>query len=175
MEYKIIFKPYKNITDNFRKAVIERNSKIEERDWIKNDGKVYRIGKLNPDNVRLRPNSDENVKPMAEWLQKELGGKVFINPEPEHSEFRTSDFMYRNQKWELKTPKSKNKNTIYYQIDSGKGQANNFIIDMSQTEFSYEEVLEQVNFAFSAKNIKWFNKLIVKHNKHNKYGVFIRN
>jgi len=171
MRVKII-KNYVDVTDSFRKAVIERNSKIEERDWIKHNGKVYRIGEQNPDNVRLRANSDENVKPMADWLQKELGGKAFINPEPERAKFRTADFMYRNQKWELKTPTSKNKNTIYYQIDSGKGQANNFIIDMSNTEFSYEEILEQVDFAFNARNIKWFNKLIVKHDK--KYGIFIR-
>jgi len=171
---KNVLKPYKNITDSFRKTVIECNSKIEERDWIKIDGKVYRIGKDNPNDVRLIPNSDQNVKPIGKWLQKELGGKVFINPEPVSSQFRTADFMYRNQKWELK---SKGKEAIgdfavYNTIKRGYGQANNFVIDFTESPFTYEKILGQVNHAFSAEYINWFRKLIIK--KGDKYLVFMR-
>ena len=171
---RTVFKPYKNITDSFRKAVIERNSKIEERDWIKIDGKVYRINKDNPDDIRLIQNSDENVKPMVEWLQKELGGKAFINPEPVSAEFRTADYMYRNQKWELKTKDETaiGDFVVYNTIKKGYGQANNFIIDFTKSPLTYEEILYQVDHAFNAEYINWFRKLIIK--KGDKYHVFIR-
>ena len=169
---EILFKPYKDITNSFRKKVIESKSKAEERDWFKINGKVYRIGKSNPDGIRLRKNTDPNVKPIAEWLQIELGGKVFINPEPISAPFKTADFMYRNQKWELKTPKSNGEYVLSNSINSGKGQANNFIVDFSNSKLTYEEILNQVENAFNKEYISWFKKLIIK--KDDRYSVFIR-
>jgi len=121
------------------------------------------MGRQNPDNVRLRANSDKNVPPIGEWLQKELGGKVFINPEAVSSQFRTADFMHRNQKWELK---SKGEGAIgdyvvFSSIKSGKGQANNFIIDFTDSPLEYEDIFRQVDYAFNKKHISWFRKLIV--------------
>ena len=168
----IIFKQYKNITSNFKKSVIERNFKVVERDWFKYDGKLYQIGKQNPDNIRLRPNNDKNVKLIARWLQNELGGKVFINPEPISDPFRVSDFMYRNQKWELKTYSKENKKAVFNEINRGKGQANNFIIDFSNSPLTYEEMLNQVDYTFKRNHINWFRKLIIK--QRNRYDVFIR-
>jgi len=167
---EMAYKPYKNITNSFRRAVIERKSKIEERNWLKHEGQVYKIGETYTNKVKLRANRGDEELPIAEWLQKELGGGVFINPETKS--FKTSDYMYRNQKWELKTKKGIDPFSVFHKIGDGKGQANNFIIDFTHSPLTYEEILKQVDYAFNNKEINWFKKLVIKQGE--RYDIFIR-
>ena len=145
------------------------NSKIEQRDWVRVQGVVYKNNKKYKVVI-------ENKKPeleTANWLANELGEKVFINPRVDYPlNIKTADFMFRNKKWELKTSARTSDFIIIDKIKQGNGQAQNFIVDIRKSNVTSDSVLKQIESIYSDKGLNWVNHIIVRFN--NGYKIFKR-
>ena len=160
-------KGYEDITHKFVSKGTKQISKIEIRKFIRINGKTY-IKK------QVRPNSDKKVPEVAEWLKDTFGGKTFINPEVKgHNMPRSADLNFRNQKWEVKSPTGNSIRTIDNNIISGKGQANNFVIDITNSKISLEDGIERLNKIYKDPKRYYVNKIILR--KGEKYIVTKKN
>ena len=161
-------KTYVDVTKNWARKKVN-DSKITRRNFIKINEVVYKIKKGSRDVI---PNSDKNVELIAEWLRETFGGRIYINPEIKQPEnIRTPDFIFRNKQWELKTTSRDSWLVIIDKVKEGKGQANNFIIDLSKSKITKEKIFWQINELYL--QFDWVGNIIVK----TKYGynVFRKN
>ena len=155
-------KSYTDITKRFKKIVL--SASVKSRNYVKVGDEIF---KVNPCNEKVIFNPSKNEINIAIWLKNTLGGKIFLNPKvlKPHNK-KTSDYMYRNRRWELKTlgPKTKSKFAVNNRIFKARGQANNFIIDISTSSLSFKKGLEQLNFVYNNPDLKWVDKIILKKN-----------
>lgn len=101
-------------------------------------------------------------KEIGKLIVDTFGGTVRFLPEVKKPEkIQMADFLYRGEKWDLKTPEGKSKNSLYNICHKNIGQANNFIIDLKKAQYTYEEAIDQAEKLFYRKGTKFVNKLII--------------
>ena len=82
----------------------------------------------------------------ANWLSKTLGKKVEIVPRVNYpSDVPTPDYLIDGDKFDLKTITGKGKGVVDRNMRKAKVQANNFIIDIKNTQLTNEEVAGQLD------------------------------
>ena len=152
---------YIDVTDEWIKnAKPNSHSVLDKKYWI--DGKfIYHVdGK----NVVLDYSDEE--KECAKWLEDTFGGEIFMCPRVNSPEgIETPDYLFRGEKWELKTPIGNSKSVIDNQIKGKSTQASNFIIDITNNNLSTGSLLIQVQRIYSSLRRNWVDKIIVKKDK----------
>lgn len=101
-------------------------------------------------------------KEVAELLEKELGGEIFMVPRINSPEgISTPDYLFRGEAYDLKTlgPEA-GKNTIYNRIKKARRQAENFVVDISQANFEEAVVDEQIEKIYRMKETTFVDKVI---------------
>ena len=150
---------YKDITQEFKRKSKKKNAEVIERKFVRINGVTYKKNEI-------RVNSDENIPKIAHWLKNTFGGKIFINPEVKGENApRSADLNFRNQKWEIKKPIGRTKNTIDNNIKLGKGQANNFLIDISNSTLTFGEGINQLKKVYKNPKRQYVNKVILRKGK----------
>jgi hypothetical protein len=78
----------------------------------------------------------------------------------------TPDYIWNNEKWDLKTPKSFNDNIFeaFAKHTKTKLQANNFIIDIKNLNIGINEIKRQINDLYKNKYRYWINTIIIINN-----------
>lgn len=150
---------YNDITKQFNLA---NQYEVKEKQYYKaDDGIRYNVdGK----HVVLNPTTRE--KEVAEILGKIYGGQVDIIPRVnEPANIKTPDYVIDNERFDLKEITGSGKYVIEGNIRKKKNQANNFIIDVTNTKIDIKEIERQIESIYISKRYLWVDKIfVVKEN-----------
>lgn len=150
---------YNDITDQ---SNLTKQYEIKEKQYYKaEDGTKYNVdGK----HVLLNPTTRE--KEVAEILGKIYGGQVDIIPRVnEPANIKTPDYIIDNERFDLKEITGSGKYVIEGNIRKKKNQANNFIIDVTNTKIDIKEIERQIESIYISKRYLWVDKIfVVKEN-----------
>ena len=150
---------YNDITNQFN---LTKQYEVKEKQYYKaEDGTKYNAdGK----HVILSPTTRE--KEVAEILGKVYGGQVNIIPRVnEPANIKTPDYIINNERFDLKEITGSGKYVIEGNIRKKKNQANNFIIDVTNTKMDIKEIERQIESIYISKRYLWVDKIfVVKEN-----------
>lgn len=151
---------YKEITEQFNSV---KKYKVKQQQYYKDtQGTKYFVdGK----NVLMKPSDRE--KEVAKILGKAFGGQVNIIPRINNpASIKTPDYIINNERFDLKQIAGKGKYVIEGNLRKKKKQANNFIIDVTNTKMDFKEIERQIESIYISKRFMWVDKiLIIKENK----------
>lgn len=147
-----------NIAKDWVEVTEDKAKKVGEIKELLRDGTVFKVdGK----SVVLDPNSDE--KKIAELLAEKFGKEVLFVPRVNFPQgIKTPDFQIDGEYYDLKTLQANaSDTTIYQRVKKGKGQSNNFLIDISKSRLSDETVDNQIKAVYTSKHTSFVNKLLI--------------
>ena len=102
---------------------------------------------------------------VAQWLVETFGGDLLICPRVNYPEgIQTPDFIWNNEKWDLKTIYGTGKRTIEDCIKKKREQSHNFIFDASFYPKDINNLIIQIQKIFNNKSTEWVDKIILKYN-----------
>ena len=150
---------YYDITDTWIKHRTINKGIIKDAISVTIDGKTFKVNKQN------KITHENNEILIAKWLTKNLGGILEYLPNIKEEEgVQCADYLYKKEFWDLKELNGNGKRTLEDAIKRKKKQAHNFIIDITNSKMSKEELLKQAINIYDSKSLKWVNKLILKKN-----------
>lgn len=122
------------------------------------NGSTYRVDGRN---VVLDYSAHE--KEIAELLEKEFGGEMQMVPRINNPQgISTPDYLFRGERYDLKTiGKTTGKNPLFNRIKNAKGQAENFVLDITNAKLEQKFVDEQLGKVFWSNNTKYVKKIIL--------------
>ena len=151
---------YKDITEQFNSV---KKYKVKQQQYYKDaQGTKYFVdGK----NVLMEPSDRE--KEVAKILGKAFGGQVNIIPRINNpASIKTPDYIINNERFDLKEITGKGKYVIEGNLRKKKNQANNFIIDVTNTKMDSKEIERQIKSIYISKRFMWIDKIfVIKENK----------
>lgn len=167
--YNLSNEKYINVTKEWLDKARPNDGIVTEASYYSNDkNKYYVDGK----NVVLDYSKQELE--VAKWLLDTFGGNIYMLPRVEYPSFiKTPDYLWNNEKWDLKTLSGTSKTFLDDGIKRSKMQANNFIIYITNNPLSFDEITKQTTSLYNSKYRSWVNILIFK--KGNKlFAVYKR-
>lgn len=101
-------------------------------------------------------------KEIAELLESELGGEIFMVPRVNSPEgISTPDYLFRGEAFDLKTLSSEaGKNTIFNRIKKARRQAKNFVVDVTQAHLEETVIMEQIEKIYKMKETMFVDQVI---------------
>lgn len=146
---------YNDITNQFN---FSKKYKVKEKQYYQaEDGTKYNIDGRH---VVLNPTTRE--KEVAEILGKAYGGQVNIIPKVnEPANIKTPDYIINNERFDLKEITGSGKYVIEGNIRKKKNQANNFIIDITNTKMDIKEIERQIASIYISKRYLWVDKIFI--------------
>lgn len=152
---------YKDITVKWIKNANPNSHEVEDRlYYIDDKGVKYKVdGK----NVVLDYTKKE--KEVAVWLENTFGGKIFMLPRINKPwNVKTPDYLFRNEYWDLKEISASGKRAIDNRINGTKKQTKNYILDVTNSILSDEEIIYQIKRLYDSNDRKWVEKIILIRN-----------
>ena len=135
------------------------NTKIKEQLYFD-----YKKIRYFVDNKNVVLDYSKKELEIAKLLQNTFGGEIFMLPRINIPKgIKTADYLWNNEYWDLKVLKeavSQNR-AIDNVIKNAKEQANNFILDITNTEIKRELILKQIDNLYLSQERKWINKIIL--------------
>lgn len=129
------------------------------------NGNEYRV-----DGKHVFLAATENEREIAKLLSRELDTDICLVPKVMYPPgIRTPDYLIYGVGYDLKTPVGSGKATIYDMLRHGKGQARRFIVDANMTKLSIDEIISQVEQAFTSNWTKFIDEVIVVKDGSIKY------
>lgn len=165
---KVDYGTYYDVTNAWIDTSKPNSHKIVVAKSYTHDGIRYKV-----DGKKVVLDYSLEERNIAEWLESTFGGKIKINPrinEPEG--IKTSDYFFRDKKWDLKTINGNSSQVLYHAIYKKKTQSNNFIFDITKSKLSIEEAIEQIKKIYQRPDTNFVNRVLIKKNKE--FKVFIR-
>lgn len=135
--------------------------------WI-----VYRV-----DGVNVQLLYDEHEKEIAELLKKKLGGDIRLMPKVsgKYSGIQTPDYLFRGQRYDLKTmDSSASKRAVYNALKSKQEQADNFILDITNNPLGRQEIIRQIKEDLFCTTSTRGTKVIILVDKGEIVNIFKR-
>ena len=109
---------------------------------------------------------------IAKWLERKFGGEIYMLPRINKPEgISTPDYLFRGERWDLKEIFGNGNQTLYHSIFKKSRQSNNFILDVTNSKLSLNEIMEQLNRLTNRDDTKYLNRIILK--KRYKFYVFV--
>ena len=159
---------YKIITKKWLKKFASNNKVIEKNYFQTNDGKRFYA-----DNKHVVLDYGLKEKKIANWLSNVFGCSVCINPRINYPEgIKTSDYIFKNEYWDLKAINGNSKQVLYHAIYDKKDQSKNFIFDLTNSTLSLKEGINQIKIIYSRTDMTFVDKIIIKKNQY--FYVFKR-
>ena len=104
-------------------------------------------------------NDERNI---ANVLGKTFGGTVQLVPRVLNPQgIKTPDYIFKNEKYDLKTVTGLSKNVLYNALKGKKNQAENFIFNISQNTLDIEDLTNQARMLFESKNREFVKRIIL--------------
>lgn len=154
---------YEDITDQWYPDAVPGGHAVEDLHEFTVDGVTY---KVDGHNVKLDYKPHE--KEIAELLEREVGGELYMVPRVNNPQgVPTPDYLFNGQRYDLKTlEEDAGENTIYNRVQKSvqKGQADNFIIDVTRSGLSDEVIHSQIDKVFWSKHTKPVRDFVVVRN-----------
>ncbi len=136
---------------------INKKATIKNAKYVDINGKRYYV---NDKNKIIHQKNEEGV---AKWLKKRFGGKIEYLPNiGEKDGIQCADYLFKNEFWDLKELTGNGKRTLEDAIKNKKKQASNFIIDISNSKMTKNELLNQALKIYGGKSLRWVDKFILK-------------
>lgn len=164
---KIISKSYIDVTNDWLEKTQEINKKIKtfhDNEIFEYNGQKYLV-----DNHYVKYRVKQKEINFAEWLSKNTGLKIQLNPEVEFPEnVSVADCtIYKNDiflgNYDMKIVTGSSKQLLFHNIDGKYKQATNFLFEATQSPLNMEELVIQVEEIFKRK-AKWVEKIGIKKN-----------
>lgn len=149
---------YVDVTAQWRENATPNSHTVQDaREYIK-DGVTYRV---DGHNVVLDYSPHE--KEIAELLEREFGGELYMVPRVNNPKnVSTPDYLFRGVGYDLKTiGKTTGKNPLFNRVKNAKGQARNFVLDITDAELQISFINEQIDKVFWSNNTKFVDTVIL--------------
>ena len=159
---------YQDITEQYTSK--KKYQIKKQKYFIDDDGTKYNVdGK----HVIFKPTQREIE--VAELLGQAIGGRINIIPRiNKPCGIKTPDYIINNERFDLKEIIGSGKYVIEGNIKKKNKQANNFIIDLTNTKVKFKEIERQIESIYISKRYLWIDKIfIIKKNNIEK--VYKRN
>lgn len=152
---------YTDVTAQWRETATPSSHVVQDAQEYTKGGVTY---KVDGHNVVLDYSPHE--KEIAELLEKEFGGELYMVPRVNNPKNVPSpDYLFRGTGYDLKTiGKTTGKNPLFNRVKNAKGQACNFVLDITEAELSTSFVAEQVDKLFWSNNTKFVDTVILVEN-----------
>lgn len=127
------------------------------------DGNTYRVDGRN---VVLDYSAHE--KEIAELLEKEFGGELYMVPRVNNPQgVSTPDYLFRGERYDLKTiGETTGKNPLFNRVHKATGQANNFVLDLTDSKLTDDTIEEQIKKIFTDRQTKNVRTVIAIKSKN---------
>lgn len=161
-----------NINNIINLSITEQKYQDISKDWLKNktnngliknaisvrlNNKIYRVNNIN------KIVHENNEVEVAIWLKNMFGGTIEYLPNiNEDKGIACADYRYKGEFWDLKELNGNGKRTLEDAIKKKKKQSKNFIIDITKSQMTKEEILRQGIDIYSKHSLVWVDKLILK-------------
>ena len=101
-------------------------------------------------------------KEIANILGELYGGKIKVIPRVLYPfGIKTLDYMINNEKFDLKQITGNGKYVIEGNLRKKKEQSNNFIIDVTKSKLTIEEINKQIHSIYVSKRYTWIDKILI--------------
>lgn len=153
---------YIDATGKWQETAEPNSHVVEDLQEYTANGVTY---KVDGHNVVLDYSSHE--KEIAELLEKEFGGAIYMVPRVNSPQgISTPDYLFRGVGYDLKTlGESAGANTLFNRVKKAKWQAQNFIIDVTNTKLDEDTILAQVKKVFHREDTKWIDEILIVQNR----------
>lgn len=160
---------YNNVTKEWLDNATPNSHKISDAKYFETgDGTKYYI-----DGKNVVLDYSDKEKEIAEWLESTFGGELYMIPRINNpSGIQTPDYLFRNNKWDLKTITGKGKQVLYHAVYKKREQANNFIFDTSSSKLNLEDIKHQVDKLYKRTDVPFIDEVIIK--KDSDFLIFKR-
>lgn len=153
---------YADVTEQWRKEATPNSHIVQDLHEYTVNGVTY---KVDGHNVVLDYSPHE--KEIAELLEKEFGGEIFMVPRVNNPErVATPDYLFRGFGYDLKTlGRSAGTNTIINRIKKARRQSSRFVIDITEAQNIDEAIVQrQVEKIFKDKETCFVDTVIFVRN-----------
>lgn len=151
---------HRDVTNDWLKKAIPNSHPVTDVETFVQDGITYTV---DGDNVKFI--YEENEKRIAELFAHDLGGDIRMMPKIEKPDGKqTPDFIFRGQRYDLKTPEKINKNTFFNAVHNKREQANNFVFDISKNGMSIEQAVNQIEGLYTSKYTTFIERVVLVKN-----------
>ena len=143
-----------------------------KNEWISKSSKGFQIENLSSytvgetkyaadgHNVVFDPSNDE--RKVADILGKTFGGTIQLVPRVLNPQgIKTPDYIFKGEKFDLKTVTGLSKNVLYNALKGKRNQAENFIFDISQNPLEVEDLTNQAKLLFESNNREFVKRIIL--------------
>lgn len=152
---------YEDITDKLLSKGKQRY-KIKEQNYFIDENK----NKYVVDNKYVLLEPTDREKEVANMLGKLYGGKINIIPRINRPlGIKTPDYMIKGKKYDLKQITGHGKYVIEGNIKNKQNQANNFIIDITQSKLSEEDSIKQIQKIYNSVRYNWIDRIAIIKDK----------
>lgn len=105
-------------------------------------------------------------KEIAELLEKEFGGELFMVPRVNNPQgVSTPDYLFRGKGVDLKTLGAyAGSNTLFNRIKKAKRQANCFVVDLTATKLDDAVVDDQIEMVFNRESTRFVDEIFIVRN-----------
>lgn len=155
---KKIKQGYKDVTKEWLDKATPNSHKVLDRKYFKYDEIKYKV-----DGKNVVLDYSDKEKEIAIWLENIFGGEIFMLPRINNPKgIETSDYLFRNEFWDLKEIIGNGKHTLDSAIKKKKNQSQNFIFEISSSKMSIEDAQNQISKIMSSTDRQWIKKIVLK-------------
>ena len=104
---------------------------------------------------------------VARLILDNFGGDIYYIPEVKgkYKGIKTPDYIWNNERFDLKSINGTSKDALRNALSPKRDQAENFIIDISKTTLSNEEIERQIEVVYNSYNTDFVDKLLILKDK----------
>lgn len=157
-ENKKVQPGYVDITGKWYPDAVPNSNPVKHLHEVVVDGVVYKV-----DGRNVQLNYTHHEKEIAELLLREVGGEIFMVPRVNNPQgVSTPDYIFNGKAYDLKTlSKEATENTIFNRVKKARKQANNFIIDVSNTALRSDVIDAQIEKLFNNKSTVFVDEIVI--------------
>ena len=155
--------PYDATEEWLYKAKPNTGKVLEAKSYTTPDGVRYEVDGVN---VKLR-HSEHEYK-VGELIVNTYGGNLIMLPEVtgKFEGVSVADYLYKDERWDLKSINTNGKDTIYNSIHRKKNQSKNFIFEICNDDISEDDAIQQISRLYYRKHSKFVEKtILIKSNR----------
>lgn len=148
---------FSDVTEEWINSATPNSKEIKDLTEYVVDDVTYKV-----DGKSVLLDYSNKEKEVAELLEKQLGGEMFMVPRILNPPgISTPDYIFRKENFDLKELSGTSKNLVYNAISKKKRQASNFILDASNCVLSEEEIHRQIDYVYWSRHTIFVKTIIL--------------